>query len=281
MSLVLSSGCSLVWGSELEDCRHHGEGGYSKCTWPALIAKEIGADYYCVARAGASNDVIARNVIEYCETHDCPDLVIVQWTYPERFTYKFGYPINGSQWHTFNLWSVSEEHAPVDKVMEKDDPLYGFSERRRKLAKEVGVSEFIDVFFKHVAYIEYWPLYTTYKEIVGLQNYLKLNNVPYIFTCADNCIFTSASLEEDKHIIALVNQLDKDRWVMFPPGDKPHHTQAPRGFYQWAEENKYKKAIGGHHLEQAHDDASKLIKDKINEMVKKHLEQNCSGNSLP
>jgi hypothetical protein len=36
----------------------------------------------------------------------------------------------------------------------------------------------------------------------------------------------------------------------------------------------------GHPLETAHQDAALLIKDKFNEMVKKHLEQNGSGNQI-
>jgi hypothetical protein len=37
---------------------------------------------------------------------------------------------------------------------------------------------------------------------------------------------------------------------------------------------------GGHPLEEAHRAAADLIKDKFNEVVKKHLEQNGSGNQI-
>jgi hypothetical protein len=45
-------------------------------------------------------------------------------------------------------------------------------------------------------------------------------------------------------------------------------------------ENKYPVGPDGHPLDQAHQDAALLIKDKYNELVKKHLEQNDSGNQI-
>ena len=51
----------------------------------------------------------------------------------------------------------------------------------------------------------------------------------------------------------------------------PNQTKEPRGFYQWAIENKYK--IGTTHpLEEAHKDAAKLIEEKFNAMVKKFVQ---------
>ena len=57
---------------------------------------------------------------------------------------------------------------------------------------------------------------------------------------------------------------------MFPAGQGSDQTEAPRGFYQWAVENKYNIGPDGHPLEQAHHDAEILIKEKFNELVKKH-----------
>jgi len=58
--------------------------------------------------------------------------------------------------------------------------------------------------------------------------------------------------------------------VFLPPGKEANETQAPRGFYQWALENKYSIAPMGHPLEEAHHDASLLLEDKFNELVKKN-----------
>jgi hypothetical protein len=103
-------------------------------------------------------------------------------------------------------------------------------------------------------------------EIIDLETYLKFHNIPYMFTCADNCIVTG--------------KLDYSNWYMFPPATEEWNTMSPRGFYQWAVENKYTVGPDNHPLEQAHQDAAQLIKDKFNEVVKKHLQQNHARNSI-
>jgi hypothetical protein len=59
---------------------------------------------------------------------------------------------------------------------------------------------------------------------------------------------------------------------MFPPGVGANQTETPRGFYQWAVENKYPVGPENHPLEQAHIDASKLMQEKFNDLVTKHLQ---------
>lgn len=100
--------------------------------------------------------------------------------------------------------------------------------------------------------------------IISLQQRLKKFNIPYLFTCVDNCIITNNP------------KIDYDNWYMFPSGElnkwgrNPGLTLVPRGFYQWATENKYSVGSDGHPLEQAHQDAYNLIKDKFNELVQKN-----------
>jgi len=96
-------------------------------------------------------------------------------------------------------------------------------------------------------------------EILELQNYLTLNNIPYLFTCVDNCVVTDNP------------QIAWDHWYLFPAGTEPHDTCRPRGFYQWAVENKYNIGLDGHPLESAHLAAYELIKEKFNEVVTKSL----------
>jgi len=97
------------------------------------------------------------------------------------------------------------------------------------------------------------------KCIIELQQYLKFYDYPYLFTCVDNCIITDNP------------EIDWNHWYLFPPGQGPDQTETPRGFYQWAVENKYTVGIDGHPLEQAHADAAELIKEKFNELVKKSI----------
>jgi hypothetical protein len=78
-------------------------------------------------------------------------------------------------------------------------------------------------------------------------------------------------------------KINWDNWFLFPviPNTGWHANENPRGFYQWALEHKYELAPKDKHpLELAHSDAAALMKDKFNELVKKHLEQNSIRNSL-
>jgi hypothetical protein len=96
--------------------------------------------------------------------------------------------------------------------------------------------------------------------IIELQQYLNLHSIPYLFTCVDNCIINNNS------------KIHWDNWYLFPAGTKVNETSTPRGFYQWAIENKYNMGTDGHPLESAHQDAVILIKEKFDEVVKKHLQ---------
>jgi hypothetical protein len=132
------------------------------------------------------------------------------------------------------------------------------------------VAEFADIFYKHVGGTEYWEIYSSLKEIVYLQNYLTIKNIPYMFTCADTSWrYNITTSSNDATINSLMNQIDFTKWFWFSKGNF-WETATPRGFYQWAVENKY--PIGTTHpLEKAHADAADLMKDKFNELVKKSV----------
>lgn len=113
-----------------------------------------------------------------------------------------------------------------------------------------------------------WPsrdkLYTSKRVIEAFQQYCEYHGIPYVFTCADNCLLEV--LDRDK--------INWNNWYLFPPATEEWLTTEPRGFYQWAVENKYNMGPEHHPLEQAHIDAANLMKDKIDEVVKKHLQPN-------
>jgi hypothetical protein len=184
MTTVLAGGDSFIWGSELSDHKHGGEDGYSKKTFPALLA----TNYLCAAYPGIGNREIAARVREML-VWTRPSIVVVCWTWPGR-----------------------------DDALDSD-----------------------------------W-------HIEGLQDHLEYYHIPFIFTCADNCVVTG--------------KLDYTNWYMFPQGVGVDQTESPRGFYQWAVENKYTCGIQHHPLDQAHQDAANLMKEQFNELVKNSLEQN-------
>ena len=95
--------------------------------------------------------------------------------------------------------------------------------------------------------------------ILDMQEYLEYHKISYLFTCVDNCVVTHNP------------NIHWENWYLFPPSINEYDTCAPRGFYQWAIENKYSIGIEGHPLEDAHRDAAELIKEKFNELVKKSI----------
>jgi len=186
MTTVLAGGDSFVWGSELADSPYGGPDGYSKSTFPALLA----TNYICAAYPGIGNFEINRRVRSYLNWMKNDVFVIVCWTWPSR-----------------------------DDKLDSDD------------------------------------------AIQNLQDYLDFHKYRYMFTCADNCVVTG--------------KLNYDNWFLFPgaPAEELYNTHEPRGFYQWARENKYLCGPENHPLEQAHRDAAALIQDKFNELVKKPIQQ--------
>ena len=102
--------------------------------------------------------------------------------------------------------------------------------------------------------------------ILNLRWNLEHFNIPYLFTCADNCIITRHMLYKN--------------WYMFPAGTLAGETTAPRGFYQWAKENNYKCGAESHPLEQAHQDATELLRIKFNELVTQCVQSSTLRNTI-
>tara|TARA_R110000822_G_scaffold255914_1_gene381900 strand:+ start:479 stop:1270 length:792 start_codon:yes stop_codon:yes gene_type:complete len=259
---ILAGGDSFVYGSELADCNET----YSKNTFPALLSE--GNEYQCVAWPGYANDSIARTVINYCENNKQKDIfVIVSWTFPGRYEFRFDY-VTGQRtgnWCAITPWTALDNNDEFLKDFKNtNDEILDHHINHREQAKRTGMYDFAKTFYKHVGGSEYWEIYSSLKEIVYLQNYLKTNNIGYLFTCASTDLFLNYTLEHKEEFCTnLHNQIDFDNWYIFS-------NTTPLGFYQWADFNKYR--IGTTHpLEEAHRDAAHLMKGKFNELVKKNI----------
>lgn len=250
---LIAIGDSFVWGSELSDSPHGGIGGHSNSTFPARLSQKNNLDYICAAYPGNSNQSISRTLMESCALHRNSNVVVLGvWTFLTRYEFR-----NNHEWLSINSWDA---------------------DGTRELSVEVR--EFAKSYFKFND-SKYWEVFNTLKDIVLATIYLKLNNIPYLFTCADNSVTHNFTISNpDQTIQTLLQQIEWENWFWFPPGVGPGQTESPRGFYQWARENKYPCGVHGHPLEYAHQDAANLIQGKFHEMVKKHLESNQTGNSL-
>lgn len=81
---IISFGDSFIYGSDLNDCDGTGHDRFSKLTWPALCAKELGLDYECYAQGARGNQFISHCIIggELANA-----LVITNWSWIDRFDY--------------------------------------------------------------------------------------------------------------------------------------------------------------------------------------------------
>jgi hypothetical protein len=287
---VLANGCSFIYGSELKDT--YGGKHNSQTTYPALLSKKSSKEYICIANPGASNTAISRTTIAGCEEFK-PEFVLVQWTFPSRYEFRFAYNTRNKKtpWCDFSAWNLQTTDDIQSSFHNPDDSILEYHLKRQELDRVTGVEKFAKMFYKNIAIDEYWEMYNTLKEIVMLQNYLKVHNIPYLFTGADNCIldnwtisagtngkknnmpdgFDEPAISEhdikiDYTILGLYNSIDFGAWWWFPKGDNEHETSNPRGFYQWAVENKYKVGTT-HPLEEAHAAAAELLQEKFNDSM--------------
>lgn len=101
---VHSFGCSFTFGTDLADADNDlPKPQASKCTWPALIARQRDADYVTHAYGGCGNlqilDQILNNLF-LCPVPDHPLLWIVNWTYIDRFDHLQSAGTPDQEWHT-------------------------------------------------------------------------------------------------------------------------------------------------------------------------------------
>lgn len=274
--ILLAGGDSFVFGSELKDQIN----AASLSTYPALLAKQYKIKYSCVAWPGNANNAISRMIVNACEQLKAKKdktAVFVTWTFASRYEFRFNYNTRQkiSPWYSISAWSVLEDPAQiVQEFKSKNENILHAQIDNLKTANNTGILDFAKTFYKHVGDSEYYELYSTLKEILFLQFYLEQNKIPYLFVAADNHFYQSPNYyrNQDDNIDSLYNQIDWNKWFFFEPGLTPDQTMGPRGFYQWAVENKY--PVGTTHpLEEAHIAAANLIKDKFNELVTQPLEQ--------
>jgi hypothetical protein len=273
--ILVAGGDSFVYGAELVDQIN----GPSMSTFPALLANKNNLQYHCAAWPGNSNNAITRMLISVCEEYKKQNkkiIVLVAWTFTNRYEFRFNYNTGQkiSPWHSVNSWSIVDDTSLIEKEFHsKNDSILNYQRQALKRAKATGINDFAKIWFKHVGDNEYYELYSSLKEICFLQYYLEQNKFPFLFLTADNVFYEHENYfrSKDIYIESLYNQIDWNKWFFFSAGTKPDETQYPRGFYQWAVENKYPMGTT-HPLEQAHIAASILIEEKFNELVNKSLE---------
>jgi hypothetical protein len=274
--ILVAGGDSFIYGSELKDgISPHDPLGtepaypiVSQSTFPALLAKDFNMQYECAAYPGFSNNAIRRTIMNACEKSQDVGLVVVTWSFPGRYEFRFNYNTGErwGNWYNVNPWSIIDDVEQIKKEFKADNPIvlqHHIDNITR--AQQTGTAEFAKTFYKHIGSSAYWETYNSLTEVIMLQQYLQLKKIPYIFSMVDEALLNNcAHLMNDDNITTLYNQIDFDRWVTFPNN---------QGFYTWARDFKYPFATT-HPLEPAHVDAAKYIKENYYELVKEFIQQN-------
>ena len=267
--ILVVGGDSFMYGSELASPSN---------TYAAILSKENNMKCVNVSWPGNANNAITRMTLSKCQELKAQQekiAVLITWTFVQRFEFRFNYNTKQSlsPWYSINSWTIENDAKKIETQFNHfDRDILNSHLTNIATARETGIADFAKTFYKHIGNNEYYELYTTFREIVFMQNYLKLNNIPYIFISADLAFKDHPNYlrSKDTYLADLYDQIDWGRWYFFPQGTEANQTQVSRGFYQWAVENKYKVGTT-HPLEQAHSDAAELIKEKFNELVTKNL----------
>jgi hypothetical protein len=263
--VIVAGGDSFTFGSELPDQIKNTP---SLSTYPALLAKEISAEYYCAARPGNANNAISRMTLAACENLKNQNKkigAIVTWTFTNRYEFKFNCS-DGQEidpWYSISAWSLLDNISDIEQEFIFKNRIISYVQQKNlRIAQKYGIADFAKIFFKHVGNDEYYELYSSLKEIVFLQNYFVTNNIPYLFIPAENYFYNHSCYyrRKDEFIDSLYNQIDWSKWFFFESD-----TAELKGFYSWAVENKYPMGTT-HPLEQAHLAAAEIIKSKFNDL---------------
>jgi len=269
--ILVAGGDSFTYGSELKDSVtpfdpngiEPAQQIVSQSTFAALTAQNLGMEYHCAAYPGYSNSSIRRTVMNACESTADVGLVLVTWSFPGRYEFRFDYDTEErwGNWYNITPWSTVDDIEIIRKEFRQEDPvILAHHKQHLARARRLGITDFAKSYYTNCGSSEYWSAYSSLLEVVMLQQYLKNKKIPYIFSLVDECLLNNSKKYTDANMQTLVKQLDMDDWILFPGN---------RGFYVWARDENY--PIGTTHpLEQAHSDAAMHIKEKCHAMVKKH-----------
>ena len=262
MTILISGGDSFTYGNELADCTLN---RFSEKTWSGILADQLGMSYDCTAWGGHSNGSIARRTMAACHKHLAQGhdvKVAVMWSFPSRFDFYFRYNTNEYEnpWYTVTPWTHNIDEDVIKDSFETDQPhIFEHYKKNIKNMLTTGLAEFSKTWYKHVGNSGYYETYSSLKDIIFLQDWLKIRNIPYVFTYVDECLFTQEVAGGDDSIITTFREsIDMDKVYNIP--------EFP-GFVIWAKENGYEFGAT-HPLEKSHEDFTKEIMPFVEHCIK-------------
>jgi len=266
--IIISGGDSFTFGAESVDDTLMTP---SQMSWANLVAEKIGKQHINTAKSGRSNSFIARQVLyqlsKALEQDIDPGKIFVQvmWTFTNRHEVALGREISeyDSPWAWITPYSHANETLSswflnLDKKTTHYQCVKENLRERYIKNKKYGIVDYASSYHRLTAGNTLNDCYITVKEILLLQNFLKLSNVNYLFSVVDKHartgIFRDSSVGLGSDYINMYREMfDLSKWFFFPDAD---------GFCDWAKKNNYEFATS-HPLEQAHKDAASLIYNYI------------------
>lgn len=165
-------GDSIAFGHELKDCPHEFiQAGIpqpsSKFSYPSLLnAKNWG-------NPGCSNEYILRSLTNVISKSDANsiDLVIVQWSFPERFDTLMGF--NSDRVTSTGHWMQGKKEKSIWDWLNSIHDFYGPSSKEEK-----DFITWVELYYK-IIYNEDWGTLKLLENIIACQNLFNARNIDY------------------------------------------------------------------------------------------------------
>lgn len=228
--IIKSFGCSFIYGTDLADAGQGGDPHHtaSQHTWPAVIARNLGAGYQCKALGGYGNLYIMYSVLARAAEHtpDKHDVYVIGWTYSSRFDYVDpahpGDETPRSAWRTMS----SQDHGEFAEIWYRDY----HSELRDKI--------------------------TTLQCMITVIDLLERLDIPFVMTCMDPLVMDTTW--HAPPAVSLMQQRVRP-WISMFQG---------RDFLTWSRDQGFDIGATGHPLEAAHRAAADLMLPKFQGLAK-------------
>ena len=267
----IAGGCSFTFGHELSDDvdgktpsqKSWAYQLYDKTRYPGADV-----DFITAAHPGTGNTGIARRVFEAVSKHNnelntAIESVVVMWSFNSRYDWAMPRHKNleKTRWTTISPWDTKLSDNQRHNALAGSEVQQAQWKNRQELMIETGVKPFAEAIYRHAAN-EYHEIYLGLKSIIWLQNILEKKGIKYMFTLADNSLFYKdfqMHKDQDSLMKALYNELDFTKWFSF--------GERMMGFNQWAIMEDYPTGTT-HPLDEAHEDAVKLMIPEFKRIVK-------------
>ena len=222
---LVAAGCSFIFGNELADQQGTSP---SVSTFPALLAKDLGLTYQCVAVPGSGSDSHVRQVIENVDQDT--GLVVVAWSYAGRFEFDFD-----------SLGWYGTRHT---------GPNFWASEMLEQFRRQ---------FYGNLTQRYQWYYYV--KDIVFLQQWLTAKGIPYLF-CNIDPDFSKKSIK-NLTFQTLCAEIDWDKWFFWKFGKNKGFRNWVMAMKDRIDTRFEISPQDQHPLEHAHQASFDLIKEQL------------------